>query len=273
MRAADERAQRGGGGQIHQVVPDAPLRSQPALAEQPDFRREPTVAPVVGRCDARRAEAGAPRCVRAVAPRHGAPLPRRLGRGPAAPVDGVRVGRQSAPVRGRPLPVRGAGASSAGVPSNLEIGRHAQGIRQLGTVQRAAQRGVVAELRIAHDGGQRKACRADLAQQRQGQSPFRRKLHHRGNASRVRCRGVSHSSGKYNVAPSSHARVPVQSPTVTAVWQFATLPRAPQYCRATPTESGPCFGKLVPSRINTPVRSGTCSRSRFQRASASQGHA
>ena len=88
---------------------------------------------------------------------------------------------------------------------------------------------------------------------------------------RVRWRGVSHSSGRYNVAPSSHARAPVHSATVTAVWQLAILPRAPQYCRATPTEAVPCLGKLVPSRIRTPVRSGTCARSRFQTASASHG--
>ena len=73
------------------------------------------------------------------------------------------------------------------------------------------------------------------------------------------------------MAPSSHARAPVHNATVTAVWQFATLPRAPQYCRATPTEAVPCFGKLVPSRIRTPVRSGTTARTRVQTASASHG--
>ena len=83
-----------------------------------------------------------------------------------------------------------------------------------------------------------------------------------GIRARARWRGVSHSSGRYSVAPSSHARTPVHSATVTAVWQFAILPRAPQYCRATPTEAVPCLGKLVPSRIRTPVRSGTRSRNR-----------
>jgi len=83
--------------------------------------------------------------------------------------------------------------------------------------------------------------------------------------------GISHSSGRYNVAPNSHARVPVHNATVTAVWQLAILPRAPQYCRATPTEASPCLGKLVPSRISTPVRSGTRARSRFQSVSASHG--
>ena len=77
---------------------------------------------------------------------------------------------------------------------------------------------------------------------------------------RVRCAGVSHDSGRYNAAPSIHARAPVHNATVTAVWQLAILPSAPQYCRATPTECGPCFGKLVPSRISTPVRSGIVAR-------------
>ncbi len=92
-----------------------------------------------------------------------------------------------------------------------------------------------------------------------------------GIFARLRCRDVSHASGRYSVAPSSQARVPVHSATVTAVWQFAILPRAPQYCRATPTDAGPCLGKLVPSRIRTPVRSGTTSRNRLQTASASHG--
>jgi hypothetical protein len=38
-----------------------------------------------------------------------------------------------------------------------------------------------------------------------------------GIRARVRCRGVSHSSGRYNVAPSSQARVPVHKAIVTAV--------------------------------------------------------
>ena len=53
---------------------------------------------------------------------------------------------------------------------------------------------------------------------------------------RARASGVSHASGRYNCAPSSHACVPVQSAAVVATWQFAILPSAPQYWRATPTE-------------------------------------
>ena len=39
--------------------------------------------------------------------------------------------------------------------------------------------------------------------------------------------------------------------TLTATWQFAVFPRAPQNCRAMPTEACPCVGKRVSSRINT----------------------
>ena len=39
--------------------------------------------------------------------------------------------------------------------------------------------------------------------------------------------------------------------TLTATWQFAVFPKAPQNCRAMPTEACPYLGKLVSSRINT----------------------
>jgi hypothetical protein len=59
-----------------------------------------------------------------------------------------------------------------------------------------------------------------------------------------------------------HARCPAQSAAVTATWQLATLPRAPQYCRATPTEWSPDLGKLVSSSIGMPERAGVTARSR-----------
>jgi hypothetical protein len=88
-----------------------------------------------------------------------------------------------------------------------------------------------------------------------------------GMRARVRCVVVSHDSGRYNAAPSIQARAPVHSAAVTATWQLATFPRLPQYWRATPTECGPCLGKLVPSRISTPARSGiTCRKRRHTRS-------
>jgi len=37
------------------------------------------------------------------------------------------------------------------------------------------------------------------------------------------------------------------SEMLTATWQLSCLPSCPQYCRATPTEWRPCFGKPVSS--------------------------
>ena len=77
-------------------------------------------------------------------------------------------------VRGRPLPSqRGRRLERRRAEKHLQIGRHAQGVRQLGAMQGAAQRGVVAELGIADHGREREPRRAHLAQQRQGQPPLR----------------------------------------------------------------------------------------------------
>ena len=35
------------------------------------------------------------------------------------------------------------------------------------------------------------------------------------------------ASGRYNSAPSSHARTPVHNAAVTATWQFAIFPSVP----------------------------------------------
>ena len=58
---------------------------------------------------------------------------------------------------------------------------------------------------------------------------------------RACCRrsGVSHSSGRYNIAPTHQARRPVQSAAVVATWQLAILPNAPQYCRIVADRVGP----------------------------------
>jgi hypothetical protein len=92
-----------------------------------------------------------------------------------------------------------------------------------------------------------------------------------GIRARLRCSGASQDSGRYNAAPSIHARAPVHKATVTAVWQLAIFPSAPQYWRATPTEWSPCFGKLVPSRMSTPVRSGMVARRCRHTRSADHG--
>ena len=183
MREADKRAQRGGGGEVHQVVADAVAARQFSFAQQPDFGREPSgVAPVVRGRDADGTEAGPPRGIRAIAPRDESPLTRRLRCRPCARLHGVGVGRQTTARSRTAFAGQRRRRLECGCPQeHFEIGRDPQRVGQLGAMQRAAQRGVVAELGIADDGGDREPGRAHLAQQRQGQLPFRREPHGRGN--------------------------------------------------------------------------------------------
>ena len=245
MRQPHQRAQRRGRGQVDEIVLGAVARPERAFAEQPDLGRETTVAPVVRGRDARGTEPGPPRGLRAVAPRHHAPRACGLGRGPGACLEGRHVGRERRPrsrtteARARRRRDEGRGAEEDG-----ERGRDAQGVRQLRAVQGPPQRRTLAELRIAEHRGHGDPARPDLPQQRQRELPLRLPADTRPECGRAcAASGVSHDSGRYNVAPSIHARAPVHNATVTAVWQLAILPSAPQYCRATPTECGPCFGK------------------------------
>ena len=59
----------------------------------------------------------------------------------------------------------------------------------------------------------------------------------------MRCSGVSHDSGRYNAAPSIHAWAPVHKATVTAVWQLAILPSAPQVLPRDADRVRPLLGK------------------------------
>jgi hypothetical protein len=56
----------------------------------------------------------------------------------------------------------------------------------------------------------------------------------------------------------------------TSDWQFAVLPSAPQYWRATPTECTPFFGSAVSSMISTASGPPT-SRSASRASTASSG--
>src|SRR5262245_40867815 len=48
---------------------------------------------------------------------------------------------------------------------------------------------------------------------------------------------------------SANSKCHVLTDKLTATWQLSDLPISPQYCRATPTECFPCFGKPVSSMI------------------------
>ena len=125
-------------------------------------------------------------------------------------------------------------------------------------MQRPPQGAVVAVFGIGDDRGQRDPRGAGPPEQRQRQAPFLVKGDRGGNPRTARGAQDRSSTPRADRArrPSARSRPPVQSAAVTATWQLATLPSAPQYCRATPTEWGPDFGKLVSSRIRIPVRAG-----------------
>src|SRR4029450_11739573 len=70
VRELNERFHGGGRRQIDQVVLGARGRPQIALAEQPDFGRYTSIAPLVPGGDAEREEAGTPGPVGSIAPRN-----------------------------------------------------------------------------------------------------------------------------------------------------------------------------------------------------------
>lgn len=239
----------------------ARARAERAFAEQPHLRREPAVPPVMGRRHADRTETRPPRRLCAGAPRDDALGLRRLLRRPRAGVDRRHARGQLRPGAGTSTAARHARRGDRGcAQEDRQRGGHAQGIRQPGAMQGASERGVLARLRVPQDRRHRDSGTAHLRSSVSASRAFVWKRTARGLRARPRRRAVSHTSGRYSAAPSSHARVPVHNATVTAVWQFASLPSAPQYWRPTPTEAAPCLGKLEPSRMSTPLRSGTTAR-------------
>ncbi|GHI25928.1 hypothetical protein Shyd_94000 [Streptomyces hydrogenans] len=60
--------------------------------------------------------------------------------------------------------------------------------------------------------------------------------------------------------------------TLTATWQFARFPSAPQYCRATPTEAVPHLGNDTSSITHTSGRIARLSRSAIRRRTGSGSH-
>ena len=96
-------------------------------------------------------------------------------------------------------------------------------------MQRPPQGGTLAALRIAERFGHRDPARPDLPQHVSASC-------HLGCARtpvrmRARVRRVGHQPrlGQVQLAPSIQARAPVHKATVTAVWQLAIFPSAPQY--------------------------------------------
>ena len=67
--------------------------------------------------------------------------------------------------------------------------------------------------------------------------------------------GIIGCSIAYHLAKAGETDIVLLEKTALtegATWQLAVLPRAPQYCRWTPTECFPCLGKLVSSKTKIP---------------------
>src|SRR5213593_387780 len=77
MCESDQRLHRCAGGQVHEEIFRARRGAEILFAQQPHLGGQPSIAPVVGGRDADRREAGGPRAIRAVAPRHPSPGARR----------------------------------------------------------------------------------------------------------------------------------------------------------------------------------------------------
>src|SRR5947209_16729287 len=65
----------------------------------------------------------------------------------------------------------------------------------------------------------------------------------------LRAWSSAHSCGKYNRQAIGRLTRLVLTDRLTATRQFSCLPTCPQYCRTTPTECVPFFGKPVSSTI------------------------
>ena len=65
-----------------------------------------------------------------------------------------------------------------------------------------------------------------------------------------------HEAGTYKSHVKGHVRPSAINALDTATWQLPIFPSAPQYCRCTPTECVPCFGKPVSSSARIPQTDG-----------------
>ncbi|KOV92780.1 hypothetical protein ADL02_11370, partial [Streptomyces sp. NRRL WC-3723] len=68
---------------------------------------------------------------------------------------------------------------------------------------------------------------------------------------------------------NGHDAVSVAACTLTATWQFARFPNAPQYCRATPAEAVPHLGNDTSSTTHTSGWIASHNRSAIRRRTGS----
>lgn len=172
MRQGHQRAQRGGGGQMDEVVLQPRCRAPFVFAQQPDLRREMGMAPLVCRRDADRGEPRGSRRLRAIAPGDAPPARgRQLGR-PVADrhrSDGRHHRRARA---GTAASIGHSDPDARAGGEDRHLRRNTDGIRHAQSMQGRTKRRDIPELGIGKDGGQGQPRGSRLSQQAQGHPPL-----------------------------------------------------------------------------------------------------
>ena len=83
---------------------------------------------------------------------------------------------------------------------------------------------------------------------------------------------TAHSSGRNSRHCSGQEAVSLAAWTLTATWQFARLPSAPQYCGATPTDIRPSLGNDTSSITQAAGLTSGSSRSLIRRCTGTGSH-
>ena len=251
MREADQRAQRDVGGQVHQVVLGARRRA----ARSRSHSNQTSGASRRCRASRARASRGRRRSGPATADSYRCATRRVATRAPVgppptrAPRSVWRVGRQRRRVRGRPLPVSGGGATRAGVPRNtVKSDETPNAYGSWARCKERRKRGVVAELGIAQHRGDGEPAGADLPQERQGQLPLRRGIARSPGMLRPRPLRRRQPCPRADTTsrPPSTPGSPVHNATVTAIWQFATLPQRAAVLTGDTDRGRPLLGETRP---------------------------
>ena len=82
----------------------------------------------------------------------------------------------------------------------------------------------------------------------------------------------SQDGGRNNRQSTAAEAFSLAACTDTAIWQFATLPRVPEYCRATPGEAYPSLTNPVSSTIHTSGSMTSTARAASRRRTAVWSH-
>ena len=187
-----------------------------------------------------------------------------------------RAARADAPcvrVCGRQPPARDRRDKLRPSDKDRQGGRNPQRVRQASRCKAVAQARDIAKFGIADHGRKRRSRpRGPGAARRQRVTPLLLKADRAPESAPPAAAPASTTRRADTTSrrATRHAR-PVHSATVVAIGSWQSC-RGHRSTAAPPRPSaGPCFGKLVPSRISTPRRSGITARNRRQTRVASHG--